>query len=275
MARRLFARAVETPGGLKIETLHALCERLLHMFPFEANVPARFVVLDEAKARELFDIEMANVLADAVSNGDTPLSAALWRGSRRRRRATPCGRRSGRPCGRASLIGDRRPAWRRPSGGCTGRSDWRPRRSAERIEAAILEGGPGCRPEDRAALIAALRTGKANDEKLADALAGRRGRTAPARRTIPDRAEALAPLPRGLLHPEGRAQGRRQPRNQGRPGRRQGGAASPSATGWTPLFDRLRAARAHARTQALFQLAAEIHRRVEAQKARLGALRFR
>ena len=52
MARRLFARAVETPGGLKIETLHALCERLLHMFPFEANVPARFVVLDETKARE-------------------------------------------------------------------------------------------------------------------------------------------------------------------------------------------------------------------------------
>src|SRR3954470_22567038 len=49
MARRLFARAVETPGGLKIETLHALCERLLHMFPFEANVPARFVVLDDTK----------------------------------------------------------------------------------------------------------------------------------------------------------------------------------------------------------------------------------
>ena len=41
-ARRLFARAVETPGGLKIQTIHAFCERLLHIFPFEANVPARF-----------------------------------------------------------------------------------------------------------------------------------------------------------------------------------------------------------------------------------------
>jgi len=38
LARRLFARAVETPGGLKIETIHAFCERILHMAPFEANV---------------------------------------------------------------------------------------------------------------------------------------------------------------------------------------------------------------------------------------------
>ena len=38
-ARRLFARALETPGGLKIQTIHAFCERLLHAFPFEANVP--------------------------------------------------------------------------------------------------------------------------------------------------------------------------------------------------------------------------------------------
>eukprot|EP01036_Dinobryon_divergens_P058892 gene58892-78582_t len=39
-ARRLFARAVETPGGLKIQTIHGFCERLLHLFPFEAGVPA-------------------------------------------------------------------------------------------------------------------------------------------------------------------------------------------------------------------------------------------
>ncbi len=40
-ARRLFARALETPGGLKIQTIHAFCERLLHQFPFEANVARR------------------------------------------------------------------------------------------------------------------------------------------------------------------------------------------------------------------------------------------
>ena len=46
-ARQLFARAIETPGGLKIQTLHAFCERLLQLFPFEANVPAHFQVVDE------------------------------------------------------------------------------------------------------------------------------------------------------------------------------------------------------------------------------------
>ena len=50
-ARRLFARALETPGGLKVQTIHAFCTRLLHQFPFEANVAARFTVLDEAEQR--------------------------------------------------------------------------------------------------------------------------------------------------------------------------------------------------------------------------------
>ena len=52
-ARRLFARTVETPGGLKIHTIHAFCERLLHLFPFEANVPARFEVLEDLGQAEL------------------------------------------------------------------------------------------------------------------------------------------------------------------------------------------------------------------------------
>jgi ATP-dependent helicase/nuclease subunit A len=52
-ARQLFARTIETPGGLKIQTLHAFAERLLRLFPFEANVPAHFKVLDEREAKRL------------------------------------------------------------------------------------------------------------------------------------------------------------------------------------------------------------------------------
>ena len=40
-------RALETPGGLKVQTIHAFCTQLLHQFPFEANVAARFNVLDD------------------------------------------------------------------------------------------------------------------------------------------------------------------------------------------------------------------------------------
>ena len=50
-ARRLFAQALETPGGLKVQTIHAFCTRLLHQFPFEADVAARFEVLDERSDR--------------------------------------------------------------------------------------------------------------------------------------------------------------------------------------------------------------------------------
>src|SRR3978361_95303 len=50
-ARELFASALETPGGLKVQTIHALCTRLLQQFPFEANVPARFAVLDARRRR--------------------------------------------------------------------------------------------------------------------------------------------------------------------------------------------------------------------------------
>ncbi len=46
-ARALFARALETPGGLKIQTIHAFCEKLLRRFPLEAGVSPSFRVMDD------------------------------------------------------------------------------------------------------------------------------------------------------------------------------------------------------------------------------------
>ncbi len=76
-ARRLFACAVETPGGLKIQTIHAFCERLLHLFPFEANVAARFEVLDDLGKAELLARARAEVLARAEGTIDPALAEAL------------------------------------------------------------------------------------------------------------------------------------------------------------------------------------------------------
>jgi ATP-dependent helicase/nuclease subunit A len=67
-ARRLFARTVETPGGLKIHTIHGFCERLLHLFPFEANVPARFEVTDEIGETELLAAARREALAAACAD---------------------------------------------------------------------------------------------------------------------------------------------------------------------------------------------------------------
>ena len=74
-ARQLFARTIETPGGLKIQTLHAFCERLLQLFPFEANVPAHFKVIDEREAEEL--IEEARNRAVAALQASSGLADTL------------------------------------------------------------------------------------------------------------------------------------------------------------------------------------------------------
>lgn len=62
-ARRLFARAIETPGGLKIQTIHAFCAALLRQFPLEAGVPPGFSELDDRSAEALF-AEVLDTLAD-------------------------------------------------------------------------------------------------------------------------------------------------------------------------------------------------------------------
>ncbi|ADZ72613.1 double-strand break repair helicase AddA [Polymorphum gilvum] len=76
-ARRLFAKALETPGGLKIQTIHAFCEALLHQFPLEANVAGHFTVLDDRVGAELMAEERARVLHRAESDPHSPLGAAL------------------------------------------------------------------------------------------------------------------------------------------------------------------------------------------------------
>src|SRR5665647_2191147 len=76
-ARRLFASALETPGGLKVQTIHAFCTRLLHQFPFEANVAARFTVLDEATTTQLLDQLTLDVLLEASAKPDGALGQAL------------------------------------------------------------------------------------------------------------------------------------------------------------------------------------------------------
>ena len=76
-ARELFACALETPGGLKVQTIHALCTRLLQQFPFEANVPARFAVLDDRDQNEMMERANLKVLLDASRDPDSAAGRAL------------------------------------------------------------------------------------------------------------------------------------------------------------------------------------------------------
>jgi ATP-dependent helicase/nuclease subunit A len=68
-ARVLFASAIEAPGGLKIQTIHSFCSKILRQFPLEAGVNPQFVEMDEptqsAVIREVIEqiaIETPSVL---------------------------------------------------------------------------------------------------------------------------------------------------------------------------------------------------------------------
>ena len=75
-ARTLFAQALETPGGLKIQTIHSFCQHLLARFPVEAGIPARFDVLDERSAAELMAQARTAVL-ERAGKGDARLKSAV------------------------------------------------------------------------------------------------------------------------------------------------------------------------------------------------------
>jgi len=59
LARQLFARAIETPGGIRIQTIHSFCAGLLRRFPLEAGVSPAFTEIDDRSAAllrgEIFD----------------------------------------------------------------------------------------------------------------------------------------------------------------------------------------------------------------------------
>ena len=77
----LFARAIETPGGLKIQTIHSFCAALLRRFPLEAGVSPQFAEMEDR-------------------------AAALLRARDRRRRWPRVRRRRGWPSWRARLTGE-------------------------------------------------------------------------------------------------------------------------------------------------------------------------
>ena len=53
LARQLFTRVLEVPGGMKIMTIHSFCQSILQRFPLEAGVPPNFEVIDDIESKSL------------------------------------------------------------------------------------------------------------------------------------------------------------------------------------------------------------------------------
>jgi ATP-dependent helicase/nuclease subunit A len=76
-ARRLFAQILDTPGGMKIETIHAFCQSLLRRFPLEAELAPHFQVMDDRDAGEMLAQAREEVLAAARREAGSDLAHAL------------------------------------------------------------------------------------------------------------------------------------------------------------------------------------------------------
>ncbi len=77
LARTLFARVLDAPGGLRIQTIHAFAGSLLASFPVEAGVTPGFTTLDERSTAALRDRVLADAVVAAERDGDAGLIADL------------------------------------------------------------------------------------------------------------------------------------------------------------------------------------------------------
>ncbi len=70
-ARILFALLLDTPGGIKIQTIHSFCEEVLKRFPLEAGVSPYFKILSERDSAETLK-QIQNEILRESNFSDTP-----------------------------------------------------------------------------------------------------------------------------------------------------------------------------------------------------------
>ncbi len=76
-ARSLFAQALETPGGLQIQTIHAFCTTVLKRFPLEANIAGHFELLDDETDALYRREAKRHLVIEAQRGGDEALMSAF------------------------------------------------------------------------------------------------------------------------------------------------------------------------------------------------------
>lgn len=76
-ARTLFAILLDTPGGIKIQTIHSFCQEVLKRFPLEAGVSPYFDILDDETAAAALAQIQKELLEKTEYGADCPLKRAL------------------------------------------------------------------------------------------------------------------------------------------------------------------------------------------------------
>ena len=73
-ARELFTLALDSPGGMKIQTIHGFCQSILARFPLEAGIPPHFRILDDIQAEEILIDAQRRVFSKPTLLGEQSLS---------------------------------------------------------------------------------------------------------------------------------------------------------------------------------------------------------
>ena len=76
-ARSLFTAITDTPGGLKIMTIHAFCQSTLGRFPLEADISPQATPIEESDAATLLQTAQSQILKDITTDKGSPENAAL------------------------------------------------------------------------------------------------------------------------------------------------------------------------------------------------------
>lgn len=76
-ARRLFAILLDTPGGMKIQTIHSFCQEILKRFPLEAKISPYFEVMDDRTAAEAMEDIKRRLLLKLETEPESRTAQAL------------------------------------------------------------------------------------------------------------------------------------------------------------------------------------------------------
>jgi len=77
VARQLFAVLLDTPGGMKIQTIHSFCQEILKRFPLEARISPYFEVMDDRTASEALADIQRKLLLKIEDEPESPVGKAL------------------------------------------------------------------------------------------------------------------------------------------------------------------------------------------------------
>ncbi|MEG8099109.1 double-strand break repair helicase AddA [Candidatus Liberibacter brunswickensis] len=78
-ARSLLTKILETPGGLKVQTIHAFCESIMQQFPLEANITSNFSIIDDDQSKKLIAEAQKSMLSSIMLDNNIELKKAFYK----------------------------------------------------------------------------------------------------------------------------------------------------------------------------------------------------